>query len=116
MADIRHIVGRLRPNAEWRWSGGDPSDLTQLVWDDQVQVEPTQTEIDAEQLIVDVEETTRGNTNAGQKSRLTSGEGKLFSALSDVERRALVERLCAIAGVFNGDGTVRNVDSWGDPI
>lgn len=115
-ADIRHIVGRLRPDAEWRWKGGDPTDITQLRWDDLVQVEPTQVEIDAEQIVFEAEEVVRENTNAGQKSKLTTGEGKLFDDLSETERRALLERLCALAGVFNGDGTIRNVDLWGDPI
>ncbi len=110
--DIPFILSRIRANAEWRWKGGGADDLTQLVWDDGVQVEPTQAELDAEQLIIDSENSNRDSTDSATKTRLSSTVGRLFTALTDAEIDAVVERLLQIAGGVNADGTIRDTDEW----
>jgi len=113
MADIRLIVDRLRPGAAWGWKGGDPTDLTQLDWRDGVQVEPTQVEIDTEQLVVDAETTTKGALTSAQRARVLPVVNRAFSDLTTAEKDACLERLLNTAGAFRRNGNFRTLPKWG---
>lgn len=112
--DIRFILSRIRPDAEWGWKGGDIDDASQVDWRDQTQREPTQAEYDAEQLVIDQEDSDRSNTDTGTRSRLSSTVGKQYTALTSDEKDAILERVLQHAGGMNEDGTIRDVDEW-DP-
>lgn len=110
--DIPFLLSRIRVNAEWRWKGGRANDLTQLIWGTNVQPRPTQAQLDAEQLVVDAEEVTRGATDTATRTRLSSTVGKAFTALTTAEKDAILERLLQREQGVNDDGTVKATDDW----
>lgn len=96
--DVRFILGRIRPNAEWGWSGGEPDDLDSVIWRDLVQIKPTQQEIDDEDAIIVVEEATELTVKQQLKALVTPLAGSGVQAVTNAQVRDLVEVLVAIVG------------------
>lgn len=111
-ADVRFLLSRIRANAEWGWRGGAANDFTRVVWRDAVQIEPTEAEYAAEQVVVDGEETTKTATRAAIRARVLSAVGQALSALTAAEFRAVVEELLFRAGALDRNGVIRPVDDW----
>jgi hypothetical protein len=110
--DIRFILGRIRPGADYGWSGGDPATASNVVWRDLVQIEPTQTEYDAEQLVIDGEDVIKVQGRTDRQNRINSAVGKTFISTTSPEKEALLEVLLQQNGVFDFDGTILPVDQW----
>ena len=110
--DIRFILSRIRVDAEYGWAGGNPADASNIVWRDLVQVEPTQAEYDAEQLVIDGEDTLAATGRTDRQNRISTAIGKTFIATTPPEKDALLEVLLQQHGVFDFDGTILPVAEW----
>ncbi len=113
--DVRQLLGRLRGSAQWGWKGGAIDDTEQVVWRDPIDVEPTERQYLDEQILLEAEIATADTTRTAQKLRSDPTNGKLFTALTTAEKDALLEDLLTRAGAFNGNGTIRDVESWIPP-
>ena len=111
-SDIREIVGRLRPNAEWGWRGGNPEDLSQLRWRDSLQSEPTQGEIDAEQLVLEAENATAEQSKSNREGRGASVVGQEAYNLSPPQTASAIELLLARANAIDIEGKIKPIEEW----
>jgi len=111
-ADVQFLLSRLRPNAEWGWEGGAANDFTRVVWRDAVQIEPTEAEYAAEQVVVDAEATIEAITRTSQKGRSVGIVGGSAAALTGVDLQAAVEELLFRAGALDVDGKILPLDDW----
>jgi len=111
--DIRLLLERLRPGADYRWKGGAESDASKVDWRDGVLIEPTQAEYDTEQLVLDTETTNKATLTAAQRARVLPVVNREFSDLTTAEKDACLERLLNAAGAFKRNGDFRPLPQWG---
>jgi len=112
-ADVRELLGRLRPGSEFGWRGGPQNDTEQVVYRDPSTSEPTEAEYLAEQAIVLAENGARRAENTARGVRLSTTVGKHLTATSATEREALLEQLLFRAGATDkSDGTIKNSQQW----
>ncbi len=111
-ADVRFLLSRLRPNAEWGWEGGAANDFTRVDWRDGVQIEPTEAEYAAEQVVVDAEEATEATTRSDQKGRSANIVGVFATALTGSDLQAAIEELLFRFRALDRNGVIRPVDDW----
>lgn len=112
MADIREILGRIRPNAEWGWKGGNPTDISQLRWRDAIQSKPTQTEIDAEQIVVNTENSVREASKSNRNGRGISVVGGHGASLNPAQVAAIIEQILDRLGALDDDGKIKPLSEW----
>lgn len=106
-ADIPLILSRIRPNAEWGWMGGAFSNPANLNWRDQVQIEPTLVELDAEWTVILSEQATELTVKQALKADYLPLVGRPVSALTNSELRTLIEIYAFILGGV--DSVTRNL-------
>jgi hypothetical protein len=112
-ADVPFLIGRLRPNAEWRWKGGAANDPSQVRWDDRRQTEPTEREYEAEQILVEAETVRREAARAVRLSRSDQLTGKAPKDLTASEVKYTLEALLGIVGALDNDGLILPINKWG---
>lgn len=112
-ADVRELLGRLRPGADWGWRGGAVNDPAQLRWRDSVQSEPTEAEYLAELLVLDAEKARAAATRAAQLGRLAGIIDLDPSMLTPPEVSVAVEELLFRAGALDPEtGAILPIDEW----
>lgn len=115
-SDVRELLSRIRPNAEWGWKGGNDRQTNNVTWRDSGQTEPTEAEYLTEQAVVAAERSARQAENQARGARLSSTIGKHITATTAAEREALLEQLLFRVGATNKeDGTIKPRNQW-DPV
>lgn len=99
-ADIPLILSRIRPQAEFGWKGdgsswSNPADIR---WRDEVQVEPTLAELEAEWIIIEAERASAATVRQLLKAEYAPLVGLQFSALTNAQLKTMVEILVYILG------------------
>ncbi len=111
-ADVRRLLSRIRPNAEWGWRGGDQNDHTLIRWRDGVQVEPTEAEYLAEQAIVDTEDLSADTARLSLIAAVDALQGTNFDTASLLDMRPLLQILFLERGALDINGTFLPVSEW----
>lgn len=111
--DIPELLSTLRPDAEWRWSGGAVNDTANLVWDDQVQVEPTEQEFLDEKITISGTFATAEASHDLQRARAIGIQGLDPSALTIPQVVYLVEEFLARFRALDDNGLILPIDQWG---
>lgn len=97
-ADVRLILSRIRPAADWGWRGGALNDPANLRWRDQVQPEPTLLELEAEWTVIAAERVAATTVRQQLKAEYAPLVGRPFSSYTNPEGRLVIEILFYLAG------------------
>lgn len=112
-ADVRVLLGRLRPSASWGWNGGANNDTDSVVWRDSTQTEPIESEYLSEQVVVDAEDVLREANRDAQRGRSDTLVGTNPSIFNQNEVKNAVEELLRRANALNLEtGDVLPIDEW----
>jgi hypothetical protein len=112
-ADIPRILDRIRPAASWGWKGGAASDPANLEWRDQVQPEPTLTELEDEWTAIAAELATAETVRQQLKNEYTPLVGLSLGSLTNAQSRTLLEILVYIMGGIDEETRVlKPANQW----
>ncbi len=112
-ADVRSLLSRIRAGAEWGWKGGAPNDFTLVRWRDAVQIEPTEAEYAAEQVVVDAENATEATTRTAQRGRAVVLVGQASNGLNTTpELQSAVEQFLLLHEAIDIDGNIKPIAEW----
>lgn len=113
--DIRLVLGRIRPGAEYGWRGdsGLGNTLDAVDWRDNVQTKPLDAEVIADYDAYLIEEQEASTLRQTIITNAQSAVGKSLAALTAAERNALLALLLYKAGGVNPrTGTVNALNTW----
>ena len=102
-ADIPLILGRLRPNAEWGWTGDGTtySDPSHIDWRDPVQTEPSESEMETEWTAILAEEAQKLTVRQQLKAEYDLIDGLTVAALTTAQLKTILEIHQYILGGLN---------------
>lgn len=112
-ANVRVLLGRLRPGSEFGWKGGRDNDTTQVRYRDSATIEPTEAEYLAELAVKDAEDATRTATRAAQSTRSVAVVGTASSALTTLAQiTPALEQLLLLHDAIDRNGNLRPLRDW----
>ncbi len=114
-ADVRLLIHRLVPGADYRWMSNDGSvgTLRDIDWRD-ARTEPTEAAFEAEWTIVLSERATEDATKNSIDTNVNAFAGRTVAALTDAQRVTLLEGILFRLGGIESDGTIRASSRWLD--
>jgi hypothetical protein len=111
--NIPILLRTLRPGALWGWTNGPKNDTDSLVWNDLVQIEPTEQEFLDEKIALDTAQTTRDATNTTQRGRSQTAIGTDPQTLTPPQTAAILGEILIRMQALDDDGLILPVDQWG---
>lgn len=112
-ADVREIIGRIRPGSPFGWKGGQPNDASLVRWRDRANPEPTEAEYLAELAVIDREKVKKTRTRIKQRGRSDTLVGKDPNRFNNNEQKNALEELLFHVGALDENGLVLPIREWG---